>query len=236
MDDVVLDRLVVGGHIAVCCAIEIALADIERILAERERHLVDHPLRADHALRSAEAAERGVGHGVGVERRRLCQHRRIEIGVVAMEQCAIGDRPRQVGREAAARRVDIVDAKDGAVVVEADFIVDQEVVALAGRRHVVVAVRPDLDRAAEPLGGDRGQRCKLVALRLLAAEAAAHPPDLDRDRMRRHAQRMRDHVLHLARVLRRGIDGDVLVLAGHRHGDLAFEVEMVLAADPHLAF
>ena len=76
-----------------------------------------------------------------------------------------------------------VDAEDAAVVVEADLVVDEEVVALAGRDHVVVAVGPDLDRAAELLGGDRGERGELVALRLLAAEAAAHAPHLDGHRV-----------------------------------------------------
>ena len=38
-------------------------------------------------------------------------------------------------------------------------------------------------------------------------------------------------VLHLARVLGRGMDGDVAILARHGQGDLALEVEMLLAAD-----
>ena len=152
-----------------------------------------------------------------------------------MEQRAIGDRPGKVRRKAAARRIDVVDACDAALVVEADLVVDQEIVPLAGRGHVVVAVGPDLDGAAELLGGDRRDRRELVDLRLLAAEAAAHAPDLDRHRMRGNAERMRHHVLHLARMLGRGIDGDVLVLAGNGKGDLAFEIEMLLAADPHPA-
>ncbi len=110
-----------------------------------------------------------------------------------------------------------------------------EVVALAGRDHVVVAVRPDLDRPVELLGGDRGDRGKLVALRFLAAEAAAHAPHMHRDGVRCHAERMGDHVLDLARVLRGRPDGDLLVLAGDRHGDLALKVEVVLSADAHLA-
>ena len=84
----------------------------------------------------------------------------------------------------------IVDAEDVAVVVEADLVVDDEVVPLAGGGHVVVAVGPDLDGAAVPLGRDRRQRGELVALRFLAAEAAAHAADLDRHRMARHAERM----------------------------------------------
>ncbi len=37
-------------------------------------------------------------------------------------------------------------------------------------------------------------------------------------------------------MLGRGVDRDVLVLAGHRHRDLAFQVEMVLPAEAHPPF
>ena len=152
-----------------------------------------------------------------------------------MKQRTVGDRAGQVRREAAARGVEIIDAQNVAVVVEADLVVDHEIVPLAGRGHVVVAVGTDLDRAVELLGGDGRERGELVALRFLAAEAAAHAADLDRHRVARHAEHVADHVLHLARMLRRGIDGDVMVFAGNGEGDLAFEVEMVLAAEPHAA-
>ena len=46
-----------------------------------------------------------------------------------------------------------------------------------------------------------------------------------------HAQHVGDDVLDLAGVLGRGMDEHFVVLAGDRHGDLAFEVEVVLAAD-----
>ena len=57
-DDVVGHRLVVGRDVAPVglVAIEIALADFQRILAERIGDLLDHPFAADHALRPAEAA------------------------------------------------------------------------------------------------------------------------------------------------------------------------------------
>ena len=48
-----------------------------------------------------------------------------------------------------------------------------------------------------------------------------------------HAEDVGDHVLHLGRVLGRGVDGDVVVLAGDGEGDHALEVEVVLAADAH---
>ncbi len=65
------------------------------------------------------------------------------------------------------------------------------------------------------------------------------PPPMRRtltvDGMDGTSQRMADHVLHLARVLRRGPDGDLVVLAGNGERDVAFEIEMLLAADAHLA-
>ena len=152
-----------------------------------------------------------------------------------MEQRAVGDGAGQVGREAAARREHEVDAVDVAVPVEADLVVDDEIMPLAGRDHVVVAVGPDLDGAAMLLRCDRGQCGELVALRLLAAEAAAHAADLDRDGIRGNAKRMRHHVLDFARMLCRGVDRDVMVFARHGQGDLAFEVEMVLPAEVHPA-
>ena len=152
-----------------------------------------------------------------------------------MKQRPVGDRPGKVRGKAAARRIGEVDAEDVALVVEADVIADQEIVALARGGHVVVAVGADLDRAPEPFGGNRGQGGELVGLRLLAAKAAAHAPDLDGYGMRRNAERMRHHVLHFARMLGRGIDGHVLVLARHGKRNMAFQVEMVLATDPHMA-
>ena len=47
---------------------------------------------------------------------------------------------------------------------------------------------------------------------------------------------MADDMLDFARMLGRRPDGDLVVLAGDRHGDMAFEIEMLLAADAHLAF
>ena len=153
------------------------------------------------------------------------------IAVVGVEQRAVGDRAGEVGRVAAARGIGHVDAPDAPLLVEPHRIVDHEVVALAGDHHVVVAVGPDLRGAAGPLGDERGDAGEQVALRLLAAEAAAHAPALDRHGVVGHAQHDRHHVLDLARVLGRGVDRDLVVLARDRQRDLALEVEVVLAAD-----
>ena len=44
---------------------------------------------------------------------------------------------------------------------------------------------------------------------------------------------MADHVLYFARMLGRGPDRDLVVFAGNGQGDMAFEIEMLLAADAH---
>ena len=89
--------------------------------------------------------------------------------------------------------------------------------------------RPVLQRA------ERGERRPLRRLALLAAEAAAHAAHLDGDGVVVQAEHVGDDVLHLARMLGRGIDEHVAVLAGDGERDLAFEIEMLLAADAELA-
>ena len=231
VDDVVGDGLVVGRHVAVGGAVEVGAADLERVLAEGVGDLLHDPLGGDEALRAAEAAEGGVGDRVGLHRLGDQPYRRVVVGVVGVEEGAVGDRAGEVGGEAAAGGEAAVDGEDAAGVVEADLVLVQEVVALAGGDHVVVAVGADLHGAVELLGGDGGDGGEQVRLGFLAAEAAAHAADDDGHGVRRNAEDVGDHVLHLGRVLGRGIDGDVVVLAGDGEGDHALEVEMVLAAD-----
>ena len=127
-----------------------------------------------------------------------------------------------------------VDGEDAAVVVEADLVVVEEVVALAGRDHVVVAVGADLHRAVPSF---LAATAATAAKRFGWVSLPPKPPPMRRTMMVTafdgHAEDVRDHVLHLARVLGRGVDGDVVVLAGDGEGDHALEVEVVLAADAH---
>ena len=116
-----------------------------------------------------------------------------------------------------------------------DAVVDPEVVALAGHDHVVVAVEPELARPAGLAGAERRQRRPLRRLALLAAETAAHPAHLDGDGVAVERRALGDDVLHLARVLGRGVDDHVAVLAGDGERDLAFEIEMLLSADAEFA-
>ena len=122
------------------------------------------------------------------------------------------------------------------VCVEADAIVDAEVVPLAGDDHVVVAVVAALGGPARQLGDQRRGGGRQVALALLAAEAPAHAAHLDRDGVARHAQHVRDLVLDLARVLGGAVDGDVVVLARHGERDLPLQIEVLLPADVDAPF
>ncbi len=150
-----------------------------------------------------------------------------------MEQRPVGHGPGEIGIPAAARRINRIDGQDMAVIVEADLVIADEIVALAGDDHVVVAVRPQLHRPLQLAGRQRRDDGEQVGLGFLAAEPAAHAPDLDRDGMRADAEHLRHHVLHLARVLGRGHHQHVLILAGNGERDLALEVEMILTADRH---
>ena len=88
----------------------------------------------------------------------------------------------------------------------------------------------NLTACAGAPGEDRREAGELRHLRFLAAEAAAHAPALDDDVVRRHPQRVRDHLLDLARVLRRAPDAHAAVFGRHGQRDLALEVEVVLTA------
>ncbi len=98
-DDVVFHRLVVRRQVAPLAAVEIELADFQRVLAERIGDVFDHPLAADHALRSAEPPERGVRDRVGLQRARAQPNIRVEIAVVGVEERAVGHRSGKVGEK-----------------------------------------------------------------------------------------------------------------------------------------
>ena len=108
--------------------------------------------------------------------------------------------------------------------------------ALAGQAHVVIAIEPDFARPAGEARAERRDCGPLRGLRLLAAECAAHAPHLDRHGDVRHFENLGDEMLHLARVLGRAIDLHVAVFARNGERDLAFEIEMLLAADAQPAF
>ncbi len=107
--------------------------------------------------------------------------------------------------------------------------------ALAGHDHVVVPVGTALGGAAG-LGGDqRGGGGEQGRLGLLTAEAAAHAAHLDGHCALRDGEHPRNQQLHLAGMLGRGPDVDLAVFPGGSQRHLAFEIEMILAADGQAA-
>ncbi len=103
--------------------------------------------------------------------------------------------------------------------------------ALAGDHEVVVAVQPHLDRAFERVRRDGRPDREVAGLCLLAAEAAAHAPAFHLDAVVVQAQRVRHPVLGLAGVLGAGVNEPLVLLLRQGVGDLALQVEMLLAAD-----
>ncbi len=145
-----------------------------------------------------------------------------------MEDRAVVHRPGQVGGKAAARSERKVEAQDAAVVVEAHVPRILERVPLAGRAHVVVAVEAKLGRA--PVAA-RNSAATHANSDICVSLPPKPPP------MRRHStttscalmrERVRDHLLHFAGMLRGRVDLHAAAFARHGQRDLAFEVEMVL--------
>ena len=230
LDDVVLDLLAIRREVVRLAAVVVGAAHRQRVLAELARDRVEDHLDGDRALRAAEAAERGVALRVGARAVAVDRHVGQPVRVVEVAQRARHHRARQVGAEAGVGHHVDLGAEHAAVVVVADLVAVLEAVAAAGDEEVVVAIEPQLHRAIELLRGNGGHAGRQRRLRLLAAEATAHAPALDVHMVRVQLQRMRHRVLHLSRMLRRAVDLDAVVLQRHRVGDLAFEVELLLAA------
>ena len=219
------------GDVARRGAVVIAPAHIERIQVQGARDLVDDLLDHEHALRAAKAAKRGVRHGVRLAAMRDEFKMLDEIGVVDVTDCAIVDRPGQVRGVAAARGKHQRQRNDAPARIEAHIVIADKIVALAGDQHVGVAIQAQLHRPlcfARQHGRGRGDQRGLA---FLAAEAAAHAPALHDDRVRGHAKRVRDDVLHFARMLGRGMNQHRAVFLRQRDRDLTFKIEMILAAD-----
>ena len=234
--DVVLDRHAVGRDVARRRAVEVRAAHVERIAAERARDLVDDVLDREHALRPAEAAERGVRHRVGLAAVAVQRDVGQPVRVVGVEHRAVVDRAGQVGREAAARRELEVERRGcGRRRRSRRRTSYGKAWRLPVERMSSSRSRRSFTARPGPARDDRGDAGEERHLRFLAAEAAAHAAAFDDDVVRGDPERVRDHVLHLARMLRRRVDVHAAVLARHRERDLAFEVEVVLPAAAHRA-
>ena len=106
--------------------------------------------------------------------------------------------------------------------------------ALAGRDHVDLARQAEFHRPAGLVRGQRRRARHPRGVALLAAEAAAQAAHHGRHAIEVTAQQAGADVLDLGGMLGRGMNDDVAVLAGQGEGHLAFEIEMLLAADAEL--
>ncbi|MNQ25004.1 hypothetical protein D3C85_382160 [compost metagenome] len=235
VDDVVLDRLVVVGDVALVLTVVVELAYFERVLAQLARHRVHDFFDGDHPLRAAEAAVGGVRGGVGLAAVAVDGGVAEVVGVVRVEHRAVDDGAGQIRRITAVAGQFDLDAMQQAIVVEADVVFDIEGVALAGNTHVFHARQTHLGRPPGQVGDHRAQAGRACSLGFLAAETAAHAAHIDNDLVHRHAEHFGDQLLHLGGVLRRGVDDHAAVFARHHRGNLGFQIEMFLAADMQAA-
>ena len=140
-------------------AVAVTLTDVVGILFEVLGDFFDDVFHARHALRAAEAAERGIGRKIGFAH--LASDSRIGkvVGVVTMEHGAFEDGWREV-RGAAAVGVEVErEGGDAALGGEANLVKAFEGVALAGGFHIVVFIQHEARGAAGVMGDEGGHGC-----------------------------------------------------------------------------
>ena len=234
--DPVFDDLAVRrGHrqrVAAHCgaAVEIDAAHIQRVELQLLGDAFDHRLDGEHALRPAEAAE-GRGR-LRVRLAAVAHHFELRqvVAVVDVQHGAVVHRAGEVDAVAAARSHRHLQTEDAPACIETGLVVEAEIVPLAGDHHVVVAVRAQLDGAAELVRRERRALAEDAGVAFLAAEAAAHTPADDFDVAGAQVQGRCGLALVAVRVLRRDVERELAVLARDGVGDLAFEIELFLLA------
>ena len=140
-------------------AVEIALAHREWVLSHPAGDVVHGRLDHHHPLGAAEAAEGGVGGGMGAGAMAGDQGRPERIGVVGVEHGAVDDGIRQVRRVAAVADHGDLTALDHAALVHGQPVAVMEGVALAGGPHVLTPGQAQPGGAAGApghQGGDAG--------------------------------------------------------------------------------
>ena len=85
--------------------------------------------------------------------------------------------------------------------IEAHLELCEEWMPVARERHVLIAIEPYAHRLARMMRCQRGERGGRGSLSFLATKTAAHARHLHHDLVRRQMQHMRNHLLHLRRML-----------------------------------
>ena len=161
--------------------VEVALAQRRRVDAERGRDPAEDVLDDEHALRPAEAAERGLRRLVRLRDPPVRRAVRDPVGVVDVAERAAETGSERSRLQPPSETSVASQREDAAVVVEPRLPRDVERMPLAGHRDVLRAVEPQPHGPAREHRAERGDRREPVRLHLLAAEAAAHAQRLHGD-------------------------------------------------------
>ena len=227
--------LTIGCRVALFSPVPVDIAHLVDVETEVAGDMLNDRFDGEHALRSTESTECRIGHRVGsagiAARGDVLQ----EVAIVDMAHGAGENRRTQIGDIACPQGDRDVDTLDPASGIESCCVAEETVMAFACDDHVGIPSEPELCRPSSPCGHERGDRSDDRSLALLAAEAAAHPPHLDRDGRNREAENRRDGVLDFRWMLGGTEDFKVTVVAGHCKGNVAFEIEVILAAATNLA-
>ena len=135
-----------GLHIGV---VVIALAHGQCIQPQRARNITHDGFNHDHTLRAAKAAKCGVALGVELAAVRGDADIRQKVGVVRMEDGAVGHGAGQVGAEATVGGHLQLQPGDQPLRIKTHVPLVAERVAFASDHEVVIAVQAQLDGAAK---------------------------------------------------------------------------------------
>ena len=199
------------------------------------RNPVDDLLDHQHSLRPTETAKGGVGSKVC-----FC-HSSAEfevgnvIGVVEMEDGAVGHGPGEIERPAAVGEERNLRRREQAFVVETDPKLPEKRMPLPGDHHVLVTIEPDPHLASGPGGGERRQGRQGGRLRLLPPKSAAHPRTFDHHAVHRQREHVRDDMLDFRGMLGRRADENCAVFPALRPSGVRFEIKMILSAKGEFA-
>ncbi len=216
---------------------DVALGDEVALLQDhgRDAHLPgggpDRRLEHGDRLRGAEPAEGRVGRQVRPAAGSGDPDVGDGVGVGGVEQRALEDRRREVGRAAGVLQQRRLVGHEPPVRIQAEAEVRGVRVPLSGDPHVVPAIRGHPDRSAgrdSAQGGERGPRRGLL---LLAAEAAPQSRDLELDEVHRQTGHGRHRPLGRTRRLRGGVHQQPAVVAWDGQRAVRLEVGVLLGAE-----